>query len=53
MLVDRKDNYHGLGYTSSIRLNDALGRDEKAAHELKGPKLSGNEISSIHTRFVI
>ena len=53
MLVDRKDNFHGLGYTSGIRLNDALGRDEKAIQELKGPKLSGNELSSIHTRFLI
>lgn len=41
MLVDRKDNFHGLGYTPGMRLNDNLGRGGKATQGPKGPNLSG------------
>lgn len=38
LIVDRKDNAHGLGYTPGMGLNDSLGVGGKAA--AKGPNLS-------------
>ena len=37
LLVPRKDNSHGLGYTPGMGLNESLGR----AGEAKGPHISG------------
>jgi G patch domain-containing protein 1 len=39
LLVDRKDNAHGLGYRAGMGLNDSLGVS-KGTEGLKGPKLS-------------
>ena len=39
LLVDRKDNAHGLGYRPGIGLNDSLGVG-KGVDGLKGPNLS-------------
>src|ERR1700733_7675076 len=40
LLVDRKDNAHGLGYRPGMRLNDTLGVSKRAEGP-KGPNLSG------------
>ena len=48
LLVDRKDNAHGLGYKPGMGLNDSLGVG-RGAEGPKGPNLSG-ELSIIHPR---
>lgn len=39
LLVQRKDNSHGLGYTPGMGLNESLG--VRGGAEAKGPRLAG------------
>ena len=39
LLVERKDNYHGLGYHPGMGLNESLGAKDNVGGT--GPKLSG------------
>lgn len=39
LIVDRKDNSHGLGYRPGMSLNETLG--VKARGDASGPKLAG------------
>jgi G patch domain-containing protein 1 len=39
LIVDRKDNSHGLGYRPGMNLNDSLG--VKGRDDPSGPKLAG------------
>jgi len=44
-VVPRKDNAHGLGYTSGLSLNDALGNDRDP--KSSGPRISGKLIGCL------
>lgn len=44
LLVSRKDNSHGLGYTPGLGLNESLGG--RAGGENKGPRLAGTSAST-------
>lgn len=45
LAVKRKDNTHGLGYTSGLSLNETLGNN--VAGSSKGPNLAGMSVSLI------
>lgn len=45
LVVPRKDNSHGLGYSPGMGLNDSLGRG--GAKEAAGPKLACTSTDSI------
>lgn len=44
-IVPRKDNAHGLGYTSGLSLDDALGNDPNPRPS--GPRISGRLIDDL------
>jgi len=39
LVVERKDNFHGLGYRPGMSLNESLGA--KGSNTLSGPNISG------------
>jgi G patch domain-containing protein 1 len=48
LVVERKDNFHGLGYNPGMGLNESLGvKDDKRTS--KGPQISSMAISIIIT----
>jgi G patch domain-containing protein 1 len=49
LIIERKDNFHGLGYRSGMTLNESLGSSK--ADSGKGPRIAGKFTSKI-IRFV-
>lgn len=49
LIIERKDNFHGLGYRSGMTLNESLGSSK--ADSGKGPRISGKFISNVTSSY--
>lgn len=47
LVVSRKDNSHGLGYSPGMGLNESLGQGGSSS-AAKGPRLAGTSVPHMH-----